>query len=47
MARQLRKTGGNFVRTKLCGIQRTQHAAYLVLAAYNLLRMARLSPLPP
>jgi hypothetical protein len=41
------KTVGNFARTKLRGIQRTQHAAYLVGAAYNLLRMARLSPLPP
>lgn len=36
------KTVGNFARTPLRGIARTQHAAYLVGAAYNLLRMARL-----
>src|SRR5262245_16420779 len=41
------KTVGNFARTRLRGIQRTQHAAYLVGTAYNLLRMARLSPLTP
>lgn len=41
------KTVGNFARTRYRGIARTQHAAYLVGAAYNLLRMGRLLPLPP
>jgi len=35
------KTVGNFARTKLRGLARTQHAAYLVASAFNLLRMAR------
>jgi transposase len=37
------KTAGNFRRTRLLGIARTQHAAYLVGAAYNLLRITNLS----
>ena len=41
------KTVGNFARTRLLGIARTQHAAYLVGTAYNLMRMAKLVPLPP
>jgi transposase len=36
------KTVGNFARTKLRGLARTQHAAYLVASAFNLVRMARL-----
>jgi len=38
------KTTGGFRRTRFKGIERTQHASYLVGAAYNLLRMARLVP---
>jgi transposase len=38
------KTVGNFRKTRYRGIVRTQHAAYLIGAAYNLLRMARLLP---
>jgi transposase len=41
------KTVGQFARTRLRGIARTQYTAYLVGAAYNLLRMARLLPSPP
>ena len=41
------KTVGNFARTRLRGIAKTQHAAYLVGAAYNLMRIAKLVPLPP
>ena len=41
------KTVGNFARTRLLGIARTQHAAYLVGTAYNLMRMAKLVPLSP
>jgi transposase len=37
------KTVGGFRRTRFRGQQRTELAAYLVGAAYNLLRMARLS----
>lgn len=36
------KTTGNFRRSRLKGIKKTQFAAYLVGAAYNLLRIARL-----
>ncbi len=38
------KTVGNFRRTRYRGVERTQHAAFLVGAAYNLLRVARLAP---
>jgi len=38
------KTVGNFRRTRYRGIARTQFAAHLVGAAYNLLRMTRLLP---
>ena len=38
------KTTGNFRRTRFRGRPRTQLAAYVVGAAYNLLRMARLLP---
>jgi transposase len=38
------KTVGNFRRTRYRGVQRTSFAAYLVAAAYNLLRIARLCP---
>ena len=38
------KTVGNFRRTRYKGKRRTQLAAYLVAAAYNLLRVARLAP---
>jgi IS5 family transposase len=41
------KSVGQFARTRLRGIVRTQHAAYLVGAAYNLLRMAKMLPAPP
>ncbi len=40
------KTVANFRRTRFRGTVRTQLAAYFVGAAYNLLRMARLLPLP-
>jgi transposase len=40
------KTVGNFRRTRFRGRQRTQLAAYVVGAAYNLLRIARLLPEP-
>jgi transposase len=36
------KTVGNFRRTRYRGLERTQFAAYLVGAAYNLLRIAKL-----
>jgi transposase len=38
------KTVGNFRRTRYRGVERTSFAAYLVAAAYNLLRIARLCP---
>jgi transposase len=38
------KTVGNFRRTRYRGVERTSFAAYLVGAAYNLLRIARLCP---
>ena len=38
------KTVGNFRRTRYRGVQRTSFAAYLVGAAYNLLRIAKLCP---
>jgi transposase len=38
------KTVGNFRRTRYRGVARTSFAAYLVAAAYNLLRIARLCP---
>ncbi len=37
------KTIGGFRKTRFRGVQRTQLAAYFVGAAYNLLRMARLT----
>jgi transposase len=40
------KTVGNFRRTRFRGRDRTQLAAYLVGAAYNLLRIAKLIPQP-
>jgi transposase len=40
------KTVANFRRTRFRGTARTQLAAYFVGAAYNLLRMAKLLPLP-
>lgn len=39
------KTTGNFRRSRWRGIQRTQLAAYMVGAAYNLLRMSKLQML--
>jgi transposase len=38
------KTVGNFRRTRYRGVARTSFAAYLVAAAYNLLRIAKLCP---
>jgi transposase len=38
------KTIGGFRRTRFCGVARTQLAGYLVAAAYNLVRIARLLP---
>jgi len=38
------KTVGNFRRTRYRGVERTRFAAYLVGAAYNLLRIAKLCP---
>jgi len=38
------KTVGNFRRTHYRGVERTSFAAYLVGAAYNLLRIAKLCP---
>jgi IS5 family transposase len=38
------KTVGNFRRTRYRGVERTMFAAYLVGAAYNLLRIAKLCP---
>ena len=38
------KTTGNFRRTRLRGLAKTQQAATFVAAAYNLLRLARLAP---
>lgn len=38
------KTVGGFRKTRFVGIAKTQLAAYMVGAAYNLLRMARLQP---
>jgi IS5 family transposase len=38
------KTVGNFRRTRYRGVERTSFAAYLVGAAYNLLRIAKLCP---
>jgi transposase len=40
------KTVGGLRRTRYRGLERTQLHAYLVAAAYNLLRIARLSPAP-
>jgi IS5 family transposase len=37
------KTVGGLRRTRYRGLERTQLAAYLVAAAYNLVRMARLA----
>jgi hypothetical protein len=38
------KTIGGFRRTRFRGLLRTELAGYLVAAAYNLVRMARLAP---
>jgi hypothetical protein len=38
------KTIGGFRRTRFRGLARTELAGYLVVAAYNLVRMARLAP---
>ena len=38
------KTVANFRRTRYRGVERTSIAAYLVAAAYNLLRIAKLCP---
>jgi IS5 family transposase len=38
------KTVGNFRRTRYRGVARTSFAAYLVGAAYNLVRIAKLCP---
>ena len=40
------KTTGGFRRTRYRGLERTRLAGYLVAAAYNLVRMARLVPQP-
>jgi len=40
------KTVGGFRRTRFQGVQRTQLAAYVVAAAYNLVRMASFLPAP-
>ena len=40
------KTVGGFRRTRYLGVARTQLAGYLVAAAYNLVRLARLIPKP-
>lgn len=40
------KTVGGFRKTRFVGQPKTQFAAYLVGAAYNLLRIARLQPVP-
>ena len=40
------KTVGNFRKTRYRGTERNQLAAYFVAAAYNLLRVARLTALP-
>jgi IS5 family transposase len=40
------KTIANFGRTRYRGLELTQLAAYLVAAAYNLMRIARLSAAP-
>jgi hypothetical protein len=41
------KTVGNFRKTRYKGRARTQLAAYLVGTAHNLIRMAKLLPVPP
>jgi IS5 family transposase len=41
------KTVGQFARTRLRAVVRTQQAAYLVGAAYNLLPTAKMLPAPP
>jgi transposase len=40
------KTTGGLRRTRYRGLERTRLAAYLVAAAYNLVRMGRLAPTP-
>ena len=40
------KTVGGFRRTRYRGVAHTQLAAYLVAAAYNLVRLTRLVPKP-
>ncbi|MBX3439415.1 MAG: IS5 family transposase [Planctomycetaceae bacterium] len=39
------KTIGGLRKSRFHGVARTQHASYLVVAAYNLLRLSRLRPL--
>jgi hypothetical protein len=38
------KTVGGLRKSRFVGIEKTQLAAYMVGAAYNLLRMARMQP---
>ena len=40
------KTVGNFRKTRFRGLLRTEMVSYFVGAAYNLLRLSRLTPLP-
>ena len=40
------KTIGGLRKSRVRGVVRTQHASYLVGAAYNLLRLSRLRPGP-
>ena len=41
-SKRFSKTVANFRKTRFRGLERTQMASYLVGAAYNLLRMAKL-----
>src|SRR2546430_16134677 len=40
------KTVGGFRKTRYRGLERVDFAGYLVAAAYNLVRLARLAPVP-
>jgi IS5 family transposase len=40
------KTVGNFRKTRFVGLDKTQLAAYFVGAAYNLVRIAKLTEQP-
>ena len=42
----LMKTVGGFRKTRYRGLDRVDFAAYLVAAAYNLVRLVRLTSLP-